>query len=261
MLKTALIASGSKGNSIFVTTSSVNILIDAGVSMKRIFDSLDFLGYPPSLLNGIFVSHEHSDHIRSIGAICRKLRVPLYITRKTYQYSLKTIKEVPIEPIFFEPGDLVTVGDMEIKTFSSSHDAVDGSNFVITQTNNDNAKLGLITDLGYPPAMTLQMLKNCTTVILESNHDIKMLMEGPYPWELKQRIKSRLGHLSNEQAVGVVNAILHSGLKQVILAHLSETNNLPDIAYKTMSDYVNSIGVDMKIFVAEQDIATPILHV
>lgn len=164
-------------------------------------------------------------------------------------------------PTHFENGTSFKIGNLQITPFSSSHDVVDGSNFTIKKTDNSRRKLAIVTDLGYPSRLTIQKLKDVTTIILESNHDEKMLIEGPYPWELKQRVKSREGHLSNSQAVGLTSKIIHSGLKNIILAHLSEQNNSPELAYEVMNNFLKQINFTLNLIVSDQYNPTDLIDV
>jgi phosphoribosyl 1,2-cyclic phosphodiesterase len=148
-----------------------------------------------------------------------------------------------------------------VEAFASSHDAADSCNFVFFPEADPTRKLGVATDLGYPTQLSLQKLSGASTLILESNHDEIMLMEGPYDWHLKQRIKGPHGHLSNDQAVGLISRLIHPGLKNLVLAHLSEINNHPDLAKSTMESYLASIRADINLIVAQQDRHTMLLDV
>lgn len=258
MFQTSVLASGSKGNAILVRSRSTSIIVDAGISMRRILSALDQLKVSPTSVKAVIVSHEHSDHTRGAGALSRALKIPVYISPDTYAYSVHKLGSLHDRLIYFENGAAFEVGDILVQPFSSSHDAADSSNFCF---EHDERRLGLATDLGYPTRLTVQKLGNVHSLILESNHDITMLMEGPYDWALKMRVKSNKGHLSNEQAVGLISQILHPGLQNIILAHLSETNNLPDLADKMMRQYLESIRSDIRLLVASQDCHTPLVDV
>ncbi len=261
MFQTSVLASGSKGNALLVRSEATSVLLDAGVAAKTIFAALEALRIERHSLQAVIVSHEHSDHVRSVGAISRLLKIPLYINYETYCQCSHRLGRLPVAVQFFETGSSFRIRDLVIHPFSSSHDAADSCNFTFLREGAEDRKLGIATDLGYPTAMAVNKLKHCSTLILESNHDERMLLEGPYPWELKQRIKSINGHLSNLQAVGVVSQVMHHGLRNLVLAHLSETNNDPDLAYQTMLAYLTSIRSDTRLFVAEQHHHTPLLDV
>lgn len=261
MFQTSVLASGSKGNAILVRTEEVSILLDAGVSARKIFSALELLGIDRHELSAVLVSHEHSDHIRSVGAIARMLKIPVYMNEETYRQCEHRIGRIPKAMCPFETGTTFNIRDLVIHPFSSSHDAVESCNFTFMKMYDDERKLGVATDLGFPTVLALNKMKYCTTLIIESNHDERMLMDGPYDWFLKQRIKSINGHLSNVQAVGVISQIMHHGLRNLILAHLSEINNDPELALRTMHDYLQTIRSDIQLMVATQYQHTPLFDI
>ena len=225
-LKVCILASGSKGNAVFVSGGATSILIDAGLSGVEIERRLKSRGLDPNNLDAILVSHEHSDHIQGVGVLSRRYKLPVYISTKTQHaaasqlgniYDLKTI----------ECGSTFAINDLAIHPFSISHDAADPCGFTIHQ---NQTKIGIATDLGIATAMVKEHLKGCTLLILEANHDEEMLINGPYPWPIKQRIKSRTGHLSNAASKILLKELQHDCLEHVMLAHLSETNNTPQKA-------------------------------
>jgi len=253
MFQIGIIASGSKGNSLAIRSDKTAVLVDAGLSGIRIIEGLHALGIMPGELKGLVISHEHSDHISGAGIICRKLNIPLYISQETYACAAARLGKLPCGTIYFEQGKSFKIDDLIFNPFASSHDAVESSNFVISQENYNGAKLGIATDCGYLTRLMKERLQGCTTLVLESNHDELLLLEGPYPWHLKQRVKSRQGHLSNNQAVSVISQIIHPGLKKIILAHLSEQNNNPDLAENEMLRYLEMINHKLDLYIAEQN--------
>lgn len=261
MFQTTVIASGSKGNCALVQSANTAVLLDAGVSMRRILDVMDYYHIDKKKLAGVIVSHEHSDHTRSVGAISRKLQIPIYINRPTLSRCEERFGNVYDRIALFHTGSSFQIGDIVVEAFASSHDAAESCNFVLYQEDNPAIKLGYATDLGYPTQLSVLKLSGASTLILESNHDETMLMEGPYDWHLKQRIRSAHGHLSNVQAVGLMTSLIHQNLKNIILAHLSEINNHPDIAEKTMREYLESIRSDVRLLVAQQEMHTPLIDV
>ncbi len=261
MFQTSVLVSGSRGNAILVRTGEVAVLLDAGVAAKRIFAALANLGVNPAEIRAVIVSHEHSDHTGGVGAVARKLNIPLYVNEGTLAQCAHRIGKLPAGVEYFETGSAFNIRDLRIHPFSSSHDAADSCNFTFTRDGDEERKLGVATDLGFPTALAVNKLKHCTTLVLESNHDERMLMEGPYDWALKQRIKSINGHLSNLQAVGVVSQVMHHGLQNLVLAHLSEINNDPRLALKTMRDYLQTIRSDILLLVADQYSHTPLLDI
>jgi phosphoribosyl 1,2-cyclic phosphodiesterase len=261
MFQTSVLVSGSKGNAIIVRTEEVAILLDAGVSARTIFSALEKLRIDKQEIKAVLISHEHSDHVRGAGAVCRILKVPVYINLDTYSHCEHRLGKLPELVRFFDTGNSFRINNLCCHPFSSSHDAADSCNFTFTKTEDCERKLGVATDLGFPTALSINKLKHCTTLILESNHDERMLMEGPYDWALKQRIKSIRGHLSNLQAVGVISQVMHHKLDNLILAHLSEINNAPELARVTMSAYLKSIRSDLNLLIADQYDHTPLLNV
>ncbi|MFC1898430.1 MBL fold metallo-hydrolase [Candidatus Cloacimonadota bacterium] len=261
MFQTSVLASGSKGNSIFIRTETTNVLLDAGLSGKKIVEQLESIKVDSQKLDAVLISHEHSDHIRGVGIICRRFNLPLYVTHLTYSVCCHRIGKLTNDVKYFETGKEFSIGDIIIKAFPSSHDVIDGSNFIIQKKGDKTRKLAIATDLGYGSNLMHFNFKESTTIILESNHDVQMLLNGPYPPHLKQRIKSRQGHLSNEQAVGVITQVLHPGLKNLILAHLSEKNNLPKIAHKLMSDFLKEVNYKLNLLVSSQYEATSLIDV
>ncbi len=262
MFQTSVLVSGSKGNSVLVRTGETAVLLDSGVSAKTIFAALDQLGMDRNELRAVLVSHEHSDHTRGIGVLARKLKIPIFINEGTLCQCAHRIGNLPGGVQYFETGRSFSIRDLVIHPFASSHDAADSCNFTfMREGDSDERKLGVATDLGFPTVLAVNRLKHCTTLVLESNHDMHMLMEGPYDWALKQRIKSINGHLSNDQAVGVLSQVMHHGLQNLILAHLSEINNDPALALQTMQDYLQTIRSEIRLFVAGQHQHTPLLNV
>jgi len=261
LFQTTVIASGSKGNCVLLQSAETALLLDAGVSLRRILDVMDAYKIPREKLAAVIVSHEHSDHTRSVGAVSRKLKIPVFINRGTLAYCGDRLGKVDDRIVIFNTGSSFQIGDIIVEAFASSHDAVDSCNFIFYSQSCPGRKLGVAIDLGYPTQLSVLKLSGASTLILESNHDETMLMEGPYDWHLKKRIKGTHGHLSNEQAVGLLSMLIHTGLKNVVLAHLSEINNHPDLARTTMQAYLDSIRCDLNLIVACQDSHTALMDV
>jgi len=241
-----ILASGSKGNAIFISNGSTSILVDAGLSGIEIERRLRSASLNPVDLDAIIVSHEHTDHIQSVGVLSRRFDLPVYInskTRKAASSQLKSIKDIRN----FECGSAFMLKTMALHPFSISHDAEDPAGFTIKQ---NGLKIGIATDLGIVTSMVKNHLKDCSLLILEANHDQTMLANGPYPWPLKQRIKGRTGHLSNDDSKNLLNKIKHDKLEHVILAHLSEINNTPEKALSVAGQALDNI--DTKLSVASQ---------
>ncbi|HLO26421.1 MAG TPA: MBL fold metallo-hydrolase [Geobacteraceae bacterium] len=237
-MRVCLLASGSKGNAIFVDTGSSRILVDAGLSAGEILNRLAAVGVEGKDLDAVLVSHEHTDHVRGAGALCRKLKIPLLLSYPTCREINISLRK--IEVVEFESGYPFTFKDMLIDPFPITHDACDPVGFVIECRNG---KVGIATDLGIATRLVMDKLSGSRILVIESNHDEEMLLNGPYPWHLKQRIKSRHGHLSNTESSQLLEEIIHSGLEGVFLAHLSEVNNDPDIALNAASTLLQAQNV------------------
>jgi phosphoribosyl 1,2-cyclic phosphodiesterase len=251
-LAVCMLASGSKGNAIYISDGKTSILVDAGLSGIEIERRLKSRGLLPENLQALLVSHEHSDHIQGVGVLSRRFKLPVYISRKTADAALQM--GTVYEYVHFECGSTFRINELEIHPFSLSHDASDPAGFTIRR---NGLKLGIATDLGTATAMVKEHLKGCTALILEANHDPAMLINGPYPWPLKQRIQSRSGHLSNLASKSLLDEIMHDRLEHVILAHLSETNNTPQEALRAVESGLT--GHRVKLHVAEQNASGKIL--
>ena len=261
MFQTSVLASGSKGNSVLVRTGETGILVDAGLPGKTILTALEALKVPKESIKAVLVSHEHSDHSKGVGIIARALKIPVYLSEGTYEGCAEKLGKLPLEPIFFETGSTFEIRDLVVHSFTSSHDTIDSCNFTIRRGEDEVRKLGIATDLGYATRLTVNRLKGCTTLVLESNHDEEMLLNGSYDWALKQRVKSKLGHLSNAQAVDLVKQIMHHYLDNIVLAHLSEENNCPELAYRVMNDYLSTLKRELNLIVAGQYEHTPLINI
>jgi phosphoribosyl 1,2-cyclic phosphodiesterase len=229
-LSVCVLASGSKGNAIYVADGRTAILVDAGLSGVEITKRMHSAGLQMESLKAIVVSHEHSDHVRGVGVLARRYHLPVYITAATAAAATAQLGRID-DLKHFEIGRSFSIGGLAIHPFATTHDAQDSSGFTIARNGH---KIGIATDLGMATGMVKEHLKACSLVVLEANHDPTMLLEGPYPWPLKQRIKSRNGHLSNQDSRDLLTEIKHSGLCHVILAHLSEINNTPEKARRAV---------------------------
>ena len=229
-LQVCVLASGSKGNSCLIKTQSTHILIDAGLSGKKIFQLLQTAGFNESNLDGIVVTHDHSDHILGVGIVARKLGIPVYSTIETFRSGQAKLKSIP-KLIEIYSGRPFSIGNIDLMPFPTFHDAPGAIALTIT---SGKQKLGILTDIGHFSNLACQRLTGCTTLVLEANYCPKMLRDGPYPWSLKQRIQGRKGHLSNFDTCKIITRLHSSGLKRVFLSHLSEKNNHPDVVKKTL---------------------------
>lgn len=233
-MRFASITSGSSGNCIYVGSSDNHILIDAGISGKRIESGLNNFDIKAEELSGILVTHEHSDHIASIGVIARRYGIPIYATKGTIQGIIESPSTGNIdESLFVEitPNEEFCIGDLTIKSQKISHDANEP---VAYRISDGKKSCGVLTDLGVYNEDIIEAFKHVNVLLLESNHDVNMLSVGRYPYQLKCRILGDKGHLSNESAGRLLCEIVHDDLETVFLGHLSAENNLPELAYEAV---------------------------
>ena len=234
-----ILGSGSAGNCSYLETSETRLLIDAGFSGRQIRQRLATISRAPEGLHGILITHEHSDHVAGLVGLAAKLQVPIYCNRLTkdaiqFQYQLKADFRL------FTTGASFEIGDVSIDTFSIPHDAQDPVGFLL-RTNCGN--IGFLTDLGHATKLVLERVRSANALLLETNHDLKMLQEHPRrPWSLKQRIMSRHGHLSNDAAADAAEAVMSSELRHLYLAHISRDCNDPQIAFRVMNERLKKIG-------------------
>lgn len=253
-LAVCILASGSKGNAVYISNGSTSILVDAGLSGREIERRLKSKGLSAESLDAILVSHEHFDHIHGVGVLSRRFALPVYISQKTREAApqLGKIRDL----INFECGTTFKINQLTVHPFSISHDAEDPAGFTIRQ---DGIKIGIATDLGIATSMVKTHLTESTLLVIEANHDPIMLEKGPYPWPLKQRIKSRTGHLSNEASKGLLEEIYHDRLEHVILAHISEINNTPDKALSVVGEAI--LHSDVRLSTAAQDVCSDLVYI
>ncbi|MBN1157946.1 MAG: MBL fold metallo-hydrolase [Bacteroidales bacterium] len=231
MIELCALASGSNGNCYYIGNRHEAVLIDAGISAKRIISRMHQKNLDPAKIIAVFISHEHSDHTSGTRVLSKKLKIPFYLTAKTYAAMYSAHR--PDAPRFFVPGARVNAGSFIIHTFPKNHDAVEPCSFRIEYSG---IHTGVFTDIGSFSEQVVLHLNKCHAVFLETNYDERMLQEGTYPWPLKKRIASEQGHLSNDQAFELLAS--HSGcqLKTVFLSHLSAENNTPDVAMSRFMD-------------------------
>jgi len=219
-----VLASSSSGNSTFLRTERTCILVDAGLSKRDIVGRLDAIGERAEDLNAILITHEHSDHVCGLVALAKSLNIPIFITRLT----APAIPWGEFTPKLdcFQAGATFTVGDIDIDSFTVPHDAIDPVGFCFRM---QGIKIGVVTDLGYVPDSIKFHLRGADLLVLESNHDLEMLKVGPYPWSVKQRVMGRKGHLSNDIVSDFIRQDLDTTISTLVLGHLSEHNNHPQI--------------------------------
>ncbi len=229
----SVLASGSRGNCAVVASSTTRILVDVGLSCRETFKRLRAVGERTDPISAILITHEHSDHVAGLQRLAAKLNVPVFMTAPTYHAWNRNLRDeegktpelAKLE--HFAAGRSFQIGDIAITPFTIPHDAADPVGFTFRV---EGVKVGFATDLGYMPVSVRDHLQGCDVLVMESNHDVEMLRSGPYPWSVKQRVMSRVGHLSNESLAEFFTTDYDGCASYVVLAHLSEQNNHPEIA-------------------------------
>lgn len=303
-MQMTVLASGSKGNSAVIASSTTRILVDAGLSCRELMKRMKAAGEDPARLDAILITHEHQDHVQGLAVTARKLGVPVYLTEPTHRAWVRWLtprkrityaewleqrraqaaaaamepdqeeKEAAEEALsesqaeagataerdpawipaveYFQSGNGFRIGDIAVTPFTIPHDAIDPVGFVFEA---EGVRAGIATDLGYLPSNLHEHLRGCDVLMLESNHDLDMLRDGPYPWSVKQRVMSRVGHLSNDAAAEFLAKKYDGHATYVVLAHLSESNNLPELARmaaeRALRDRMSLLA--NKILLAEQN--------
>jgi len=281
-----VLASGSKGNSTLVASSRTRILVDAGLSCRELMKRMQMANEDPAAIDALLITHEHQDHVQGVAVLARKLGVPVYFTQATHRAWMRwmmpqkrltyaawlALRQQPpgVEEVekasveraedpcslpgveYFSAGSGFSIGDIVVTPFTIPHDAADPVGFVFEA---DGVRMAIATDLGYMPPNVKMAIRNCDVLMLESNHDLEMLRDGPYPWSVKQRVMSRVGHLSNEAASDFLEKNYDGNASYVVLAHLSESNNLPELARVTaeraLRDRMSLLA--NKLLLAQQD--------
>jgi len=233
-MKLCSIASGSSGNCIYVGSQNTNLLVDAGISAKRIENGLNGIDILPDTIQGILITHEHSDHVSGLGILARRYHIPIYATYETACsiQQIKSLGEIPDNLYhYIKPNEAFQINDINIEPFSTSHDA---SNPVCYTMQAEGTKVGIATDLGKYDDYIVSKLEGSELLFIEANHDVNMLMVGKYPYYLKQRILGDRGHLSNETSADLISRLISPKLQHIFLAHLSKENNYEELAYETV---------------------------
>ena len=232
MLKFCSLYSGSTGNSLFAQNNNTKILIDSGVSGKKIVEALDSINVNPNEIDAILITHEHSDHVQSVGTFSKKFNIPVYANSKTWSKIPKEAEKISNENIFtFKMSEDFVVGDLVIHPFRTPHDAIESCGFNIS---DGNFKISIATDLGHVTPEIKSCLKGSKFALLESNYEPEVLRICSYPSLLKSRIAGPNGHLSNNMAGQLISDLIESGLATVMLGHLSKESNFPEMAYETV---------------------------
>ena len=254
-LRVCNLGSGSSGNATFVATDEARVLFDAGFSCRQIQLRLEAIGEDYTKLDAVVISHEHSDHVQGLEVLVRKTGTRVLVSQPTAE-KLTWKKAAPVLE-FFEAGRGFEIGDLAVETFTVSHDAVDPVGFCVS---HGGRKLSIATDLGYMTDSVRYHLLESDLIVLESNHDLEMLKSGPYPWDLKQRVLSRAGHLSNTAVAEFLSQDWDRRARTVVLAHLSTNNNHPAIAEMDACGAISSVRAnETRVIVASQGSSTPVL--
>jgi len=258
-VRVTVLASGSRGNCTLFSSSAGSILVDAGISCRETLKRMKAAGEDPHQIKAIVISHEHNDHVAGLEVLARKLKVPVYMTEETYESWRDSTCDGEGKPAtleaceHFHAGRSFMIGDITVNPFTIPHDAADPCGFTFKA---EGVKVGIAIDLGYLPYSVKDHLRRCDGLMIESNHDVEMLRNGPYPWMVKQRVMSRVGHLSNSALADFLESDYDGSAAFLILAHLSQENNCPELAHRTA---IRALGGKLNLFqanmlaIAEQD--------
>ncbi|MXQ53043.1 MBL fold metallo-hydrolase [Shimazuella alba] len=262
-MKFSVLASGSSGNALYIETENTRLLVDAGLSGKQLNGRLSQIGVNPESLDAILVSHEHIDHVKGLGVMARRYQLPIYLNEATYQHLPSSVGDIPSSLLqFLETGASFSIEDVGIDSIAISHDAADPIGFRFFEKDES---LAIVTDLGYVNEKIIRSLDGIDSLVWESNHDVNMLRMGTYPWNVKRRILGDTGHLSNEDSAAALLEIVRGVGEQIYLAHLSQDNNLLELAHLTVKNVLEesglAIGTEIKLRETYPDRATPLQEV
>jgi phosphoribosyl 1,2-cyclic phosphodiesterase len=256
-VQASVLSSGSGGNAVYVEADGTGILVDCGLTVPGLKRRLSRLKRGLQSVRAVFVTHDHGDHVGSSVALSRKMEIPLYATAGTHSI----LRRIPRGLAHVVRDDHpIPFGPFEVFPVTTPHDGIESVAFRIVHTSSGRS-ISIVTDLGYVTRRIVNRLRGTNTLVVEHNHDERMLIEGPYPAPLKRRILSAQGHLSNEQGADLVLQLSHSGLSRVVLAHLSETNNTPELARRAYERANGASRKDREVLVAEQSAPTPLFPV
>jgi len=252
-----ILGSGSAGNCSYVETAETRVLVDAGFSARQTRKRLATIGRAPEGLSGILITHEHTDHINGLAVLAAELNVPVFCNRET-QRAIEFQHRCRLDYRIFATGASFEIGDISVDTFSIPHDASDPVGYLL-RTSGGN--IGFLTDLGHATKLALERVRAANVLLLETNHDLKMLQNSSRPWSLKQRIAGRHGHLSNEDAADALQEIMSADLRHLYLGHLSRECNLPDLAHRVIQDRLKKLGAThVQSQLTAQNTPCPTLH-
>ncbi|MCS1412002.1 MAG: putative metallo-hydrolase YycJ [Verrucomicrobia subdivision 3 bacterium] len=245
-----VLGSGSGGNCAYFEAGETRLLVDVGFSGKQIRERLASIGKTPEMLTGILLTHEHSDHIKGIKVLAAKLGIPIYCNQWTLE-AVKAQAQCQFDARIFQTGHSFKVGDVDVDSFSIPHDACDPVGFVV---HTEGGKIGFLTDLGHVTRLVIDRVKDVRVLVLETNYDQKLLQEAKRPESIKQRIRSRHGHLSNDAAAEAMEAMVSDHLEHVLLAHLSRDCNSPELARRVVGERLRDIGgTHLNLISTQQD--------
>lgn len=252
-LRLSVLASGSTGNAFYIESDKEKLLVDAGLSGKQMDRLFSEATVDPTSLSGILVTHEHSDHIKGLGIIARKYNLPIYANEKTWDAMESSIGTISLDQKFhFRMEEVKTFGDIDVESFGVSHDAVEPMFFTF---RNDGKKVALVTDLGYVSERMKRTVEDADAYIFEANHDVGMLRMGRYPWNVKRRILSDSGHVSNEDCGLALSDLISNRTNRIYLAHLSQDNNMKDLARMSVDTILQERGINLEV--CDTDPKTP----
>lgn len=258
-MRFSVLASGSTGNAFYIETDQTKLLVDAGLSGKQMDRLFQQIAADPKALDGILVTHEHSDHIKGLGILARKYNLPIYANEKTWKAMEKGIGKIELDQKFhFEANKVQTFGNIDVESFSVSHDAVDPMFFTF---RHGNKKVALVTDLGYVSERIKRTIEGADAFVFEANHDISMLQMCTYPWSVKRRILGDYGHVSNEDSGLALSDVISNDTKRVYLAHLSKDNNMKELARMSVDQVLQERGINMNLHDTDPGKATPLYEV
>ncbi|GFZ78651.1 putative metallo-hydrolase YycJ [Compostibacillus humi] len=258
-MRFSVLASGSTGNAFYIESEKERLLVDAGLSGKKLDQLFAKIDRNPKDLTGILVTHEHSDHIKGLGIFARKYQLPIYANEKTWKAMDGQIGKISADQKFiFRMGEVKTFGDLDVESFGVSHDAAEPMFYVF---HHEGKKVALVTDLGYVSERIKKTVEAADAYIFEANHDVEMLRMGRYPWNVKRRILGDSGHVSNEDCGLALSEVIDNNTKRVYLAHLSLDNNMKDLARMSVDNILRERGIVMDLHDTDPEEPTPLYEV
>lgn len=258
-LRFSVLASGSTGNAFYIESNKEKILVDAGLSGKKLDQLFHEIAIDPAQLTSILVTHEHSDHIKGLGVVARKYNLPIYANEKTWKAMENSIGKIALDQKFiFRTGETKTFGNIDIESFGVSHDAIEPMFFTFYCGGK---KVALVTDLGYVSERIKKTVEDADAYIFEANHDVGMLQMGTYPWNVKRRILSDSGHVSNEDCGLALTDIIGNRTKRIYLAHLSKDNNMKDLARMSVDTILKEHGINIDLYDTDPETPTSLYEV